>query len=242
VARRTDPIGDSIWLRPPRGQGGQPALNRDQIVRATMELLDADGLPGLSMRRLGAKLGSGATSIYWYVANKDELLDLALDAAMGEVPVPDPAQVGWRAAAEAVARETRAMILRHPWIVGVFGVRPNIGPSSMRLGEDFIGVLEAAGFTGLAIAHASSALMAHAIGSAVTEAAWRTTVARSGMTEAEMEKVIESHAEEFMAGHPHYEKWWHANQMRDMRKLQEDSFTFGLERILDGLSAWLARG
>ena len=76
---------DSVWLRPTRERTGQPSLSREQIVRAAIELLDAEGAAGLSMRRLGTKLGSGATSLYWHVANKDELLELAVDEVLGEI-------------------------------------------------------------------------------------------------------------------------------------------------------------
>jgi AcrR family transcriptional regulator len=63
----------------------------EQIVRAAIEVLDAEGPTGLSMSRLGTKLGSGATSLYWHVVNKDELLSLAVDEMLSEVYVPVPA-------------------------------------------------------------------------------------------------------------------------------------------------------
>src|SRR4051812_49283757 len=111
----------SVWTRPPRAKREQPTLDRDQIVDAAMELLDAEGLDGLSMRRLGTKLNSGATTVYWHVANKDELLELALDRAMAEVTVPGPDEDGWRAAATGFAHSLRTMIHRHPWTVTLFG-------------------------------------------------------------------------------------------------------------------------
>lgn len=237
---KSDPLLTTVWSRPPRPSGNQPTLSREQIVRSAMELLDAEGLAGLSMRRLGSRLGSGATSIYWYVANKDELLDLVLDEAMGEVPVPDADEVGWRAAAAAMARGVRDVILRHPWVTSLFGVRPNIGPQAMRLSERAVTLLQRAGFTGMDVANASSLLMAHAIGSATTEAAWHAAVARSGMTPEEMEESIKAHHEAFTSGHPHLEKWWQEVQPYDMISAYETSFTFGLARLLDGLEAWLA--
>ena len=79
----------SVWTRPPR-PAKTSGLGRDQIVAAVVELLDAEGLDALSMRKLGAKLNAGATSLYWYVANKDELLELALDEVWGLVDTPEP--------------------------------------------------------------------------------------------------------------------------------------------------------
>ena len=38
-------------------------LNVARIIEGGMVLLDRDGLEGVSLRRLGAELGSGATSV-----------------------------------------------------------------------------------------------------------------------------------------------------------------------------------
>jgi AcrR family transcriptional regulator len=97
--------------RGPAGQppGRQPAraaretLIRDQIVRAAVELLDADGLDGLSMRRLGSRLGSSATAVYWHVKDKADLVVLAADAVWAEIDLPDVEAVGWRGAATSMA-------------------------------------------------------------------------------------------------------------------------------------------
>ena len=56
----------------------------------TVRLLDAEGLAKFSMRRLAAELNVTAMSVYWYVDTKDDLLELALDAAFGELNLPDP--------------------------------------------------------------------------------------------------------------------------------------------------------
>src|SRR4051812_16996021 len=102
---------DSVFLRPPRARTGQPALSREQIVKAAIELLDAQGPAGLSMRRLGTHLGAGATSMYWHVANKDELLELVMDEVLGEVYVPEAGDTTWRVALTIWADGMRAMLL-----------------------------------------------------------------------------------------------------------------------------------
>ncbi len=62
-----------------------------------MRLLDAEGLAGFSMRRLAAELNVTAMSVYWYVDTKDDLLELALDRAFGELELPDPEDdADWR--------------------------------------------------------------------------------------------------------------------------------------------------
>jgi AcrR family transcriptional regulator len=212
-------------------------LSRDQIVKAALELLDAEGIDGLSMRRLGAKLGSGATSIYWHVANKDDLLDLAIDAVMGEVRIPQDVD-DWRAAAAAMARDLREVLLRHPWIASLFGVRLNVGPNSMSLAESMITLLERSGFAREEAVYAASALSSHAIGAAITTAAWHTAVARSGMAEADLTRSVVAFQEQQREAYPHLAGWQEAAPL-DIPALQRATFEYGLDRLLDGLAARL---
>ncbi|GLY85747.1 TetR/AcrR family transcriptional regulator [Actinoallomurus iriomotensis] len=243
MPRDTDPISTSVWVRPSRPRRSeQPTLSREHIVRAAIELLDAEGLSGLSMRRLGAKLGAGATSVYWYVANKDELLELALDEAMGEVELPDPAATVWRSAVAESIRSVRTVILRHTWMAGLYGIHPAIGPQAMRLSDRLIAVLTAAGFSGLELAHASSLLMSHALGSAVMDVAMHTATTRSGKGANELVQQLEPYFDRIAGEYPSYAKWWSQNKDADLERLREDGFEFGLQRLLDGLESWLRPG
>ncbi|MET0424741.1 MAG: TetR/AcrR family transcriptional regulator C-terminal domain-containing protein [Actinoplanes sp.] len=232
---------DSVWMRPPKERSGQPALGREQIVRAAIELLDADGLAGLSMRRLGTRLGSGATSLYWHVAHKDELLELVVDEVLGEVYVPEPGDASWRTGASVLAAGMRTMLLRHTWVLGLLGARPTLGPNAMRMGERVVALLSAAGFTGMALSHATSALNAHAIGSATTGAALTTAIRRADMPVRELIDEMKPHLDRLAADHPRYEQWRQENGIagQNPEQVLDDAFVFGLERLLDGLELWL---
>lgn len=67
---------------------GNGELSRERIVRAALELADAEGLPSLSMRAVAGRLGVSAMSPYRYVTSKEELVLLAADAAFGEASYP----------------------------------------------------------------------------------------------------------------------------------------------------------
>lgn len=85
-------------------------LDRDRITEATVRLLDEEGLAKFSMRRLAAELNVTAMSVYWYVDTKDDLLELALDAAAGEMNLPDAESVTpgrWRETLRELASEYR---------------------------------------------------------------------------------------------------------------------------------------
>ena len=231
----------TVWTRPPRGRAGQPTLSREQIVRAAIELLDAEGTGGLSMRKLGTRLGSGATSVYWHVANKEELLELAVDEVFGEVYVPEPGDTGWRVGASVLANGMRTALLRHPWVIALLGTKPTVGPNAMRMGDRMVALLTAAGFDGMALAHVSSLLNAHSIGSATTQAAIVEATRHSGVPATDVIKELEPYLESIASEHPHYEEWRRKNMMTglDPVKLWDESFAFGLERVLDGLELWL---
>jgi AcrR family transcriptional regulator len=234
---------DSVWTRPARPRTGQPTLSREQIIRAAIELLDAEGAAGLSMRRLGARLGSGATSLYWHVATKDDLLELAVDEVMGEIYVPEPGDTPWRIGVSVMAGSMRTMLLRHPWVISLLGVRPTIGPNVMRMGNRTVALLSAAGFHGPSLSHVSSLITAHVIGSATTEAAVGAAVRRSGQPAAELQQKLEPYLDKLTAEHPEYARWRQEDGVADMNVDQVfmQSYTFGMDRILDGLELWLTQ-
>ncbi|GAB2628086.1 TetR family transcriptional regulator [Paractinoplanes abujensis] len=241
MAPEQDSFVSSVWLKPPRVQSGQPALSREQIVRAAIEILDQEGTAGLSMRRLGTKLGAGATSLYWHVAHKDELLELVVDEVFGEVYVPEPGDTSWRVAASIMANGLRATLLRHPWVIGLLGLHPTIGPNAMRVGERLVALFTAAGFEGVEVSHAGAVLNSHAIGSATSDAAVMAAIKRTGKTHAEIADEVEPYLEQLAPDHPNYDAWRkETGQLhRDPEKLLAETYAFGLERILDGLESWL---
>lgn len=116
----------------PRGRGPKQGLSVDQIVRAAIELADADGLDRLSMRRVAERLRVTAMTLYTYVPGKAELIDLMTDAVYGEMERPEhPRSQGWRARLEKVARQNHLLHERHPWLGHVVTGRPPLGPHLM---------------------------------------------------------------------------------------------------------------
>ncbi|GIM88540.1 TetR/AcrR family transcriptional regulator C-terminal domain-containing protein [Paractinoplanes toevensis] len=110
------------------------APDRDHIVRTAITVADAEGLTGLSMRRLAAELGMPTMSLYRHVADKEELVLLMMDAVMGANPPPSlsPARAGWRACLEALARLQWSMYRRHIWLAqAVSFTRPLLAPNAM---------------------------------------------------------------------------------------------------------------
>ncbi|MFF0490545.1 TetR/AcrR family transcriptional regulator [Nocardia sp. NPDC004068] len=227
----------SVWLRPQR-QPRTSGLRREQIVAAAVELLDAEGLDALSMRKLGAKLGAGATSLYWYVANKDELLELALDEAWGEVGVPDPAQASWREVATTMAYRLRATMLAHPWMIALIGRLPSVGPHSFALADGMRRTFLRAGFTGMDVHFANSALISYVLGQVVPDVA--LTQAGGRIEDYDFDTVKGALTELAGADYPDLVAEYDAAGSRDPATARALAFDFGLICVLDGLNARLA--
>src|ERR1051325_5560764 len=103
-----------IWMRPEQASGGRPAERiRAEITAAAVELADREGLEAVSMRRVASVLGTGAASLYRYVATRDDLLDLMTDSTASEYHLPAPTG-DWQADLLAVARQARQIMGRHP--------------------------------------------------------------------------------------------------------------------------------
>lgn len=229
----------SVWTRTPAQPPPREALSRAQIVRAAVELLDEEGLAGLSMRKLGAKLSVAATTLYWHVQTKDDLLEYALDEAYAEIDIPEPDIAGWRGAATLFAHSMRSIVIRHPWLPTVVNSRISIGPNAMALSARAMAIFRAAGFTGRDVDHAASAVISYTLGFVASEVSWRTMVKESG-------KPVEQWIEEAMAqAIPAAEAFPEIKDLLELRGSSDpyaslnQSFTFGLESLLDGFAVRL---
>jgi AcrR family transcriptional regulator len=115
---------------PPR-RGPKPSLTLQAIVAATVELADANGIEAVSMQRVAARVGVTTMALYRYVATKDDLVFLAVDAAAGEPPPGPVVGQGWRSATESWARDQLESLHRHPWVARVPIKEPPIGPNQV---------------------------------------------------------------------------------------------------------------
>ncbi|MEU4625769.1 TetR/AcrR family transcriptional regulator C-terminal domain-containing protein [Actinoplanes sp. NPDC023801] len=169
----------SIWLRPePDRPRRSPQLTRGRIVVAAVELLDADGIDALTMRRLAQRLDVTSTALYWHVDTKDDVLDLAVDEIFGGVPLP-VAGSDWAADVRTLIHGWRNAMLAHPWAPTLIG-RPWIGPNVLTRTEFLQGALVRGGLDGERLAVITRLLANFVIGSAATETAWRRTAPDQG--------------------------------------------------------------
>ena len=152
ISGRGDPLKSLklLWEgteKPKRGP--RPKVELKALVRAAIEIADAEGLGAVSTRRVAEKVGISPMSFYTYIPGKAELLDLMLDTVsgqeIGEVPEFDPAQ--WRANLTLMAFGLREFYLRHPWVLDLATHRPVLGPGTMTAYEFALRVVDGLGLT-----------------------------------------------------------------------------------------------
>ncbi|MDQ3710378.1 MAG: TetR/AcrR family transcriptional regulator [Actinomycetota bacterium] len=143
----SDAAPDPPWWDPPRRTEPRSVLTREAIVTAALRVLDDVGLEGFSMRRVGEGLGTGASTLYWHVAGKEQLIHLVLDRVMGEIELPEPDPSRWEDQIREFAHTGRAVFRRHPGVALASLGRLPLGPNLVQIMEWFLAVLRGAGIS-----------------------------------------------------------------------------------------------
>lgn len=103
------------------------SLSRENIIQASIELLDSGGEDRLTFRALAERLATGPGAIYWHIANKSDLLTAACDAlvarTMKKIVITTP-----EATIRAVALGLFDLIDAHPWIGSTLPSSPGAMP------------------------------------------------------------------------------------------------------------------
>ena len=136
-----------LWRDPtavPR-HGPRQGLTIDGVVTAATSLADTEGLDAVTMRRVAHALGVAPMTLYTYVPGKAVLLDLMLDAAYTNMPRHDTSGRPWRQRLAAIAEENKALFEKHPWAATISTIRPPLGPGMMAKYEHELSALEGLG-------------------------------------------------------------------------------------------------
>jgi AcrR family transcriptional regulator len=216
-------------------------LTREQIVAAAIDLLDAEGLEGLNMRALGARLGSAATAVYWHIGNKDNLIALAGDQVWNEIVLPDLTELDWRAAATQMAGGLYAMLVRHPWLLQAFGSFLVYGPGKARHDDHNLAIYENAGFTRTRADQAATAVFTYVLGNALGPAAAGSFARRLDREGADATAAMTdrmARLSEIAGRYPRLRTRLDAPSA-GYATAPERAFEFGLQALLDGLQAHL---
>jgi AcrR family transcriptional regulator len=211
----------------PASPSPRPATGRltfEEIVDAAAALVAEEGFEALSMRRLAARCGVGAMTLYGYVRTKEDLLGALANRFMSEIELPREDDQAWDEQVATVFRSVRRVFLEHPELLPIAATQRLEGPGVYRGAELVFAALRRAGLGDLQVVAAFDALTSFTIGAAQRETGLRTRDVES------LPGIRELEAEEFanvigLAG---------LLMTRDLAQ----SFEAGLELLLAGIASW----
>ncbi|MBB5083226.1 TetR/AcrR family transcriptional regulator C-terminal domain-containing protein [Nonomuraea endophytica] len=197
-------------------------LKRADVVTGALALLDTDGLDGLTMRKLGARLGVQAGGIYWHFTNKEALLGAMADRIVGQVTETPLTPAPWDAQLAEIAHRLRRAMLAHRdgarVVAGTYVTEPN----TVRGGDQAMRILTDAGFPLDRAAWVIFTAMYYVLGHTIEEQAQREAGdwerRGSELAGPELRRAVEA----LITADP------------------EERFAYGLELFLDGVRLRLA--
>jgi TetR/AcrR family transcriptional regulator, tetracycline repressor protein len=207
---------DASARSPVAKRGKPPNLTEQQIVDAALEIIRTEGLESLSMRRLSRELDRSAMAPYWYVADKQELLDLVAKKVLAEVELPAPDSGSWEERLRHVVEAIDARLRQHPGIAEVLFAR--MQSTDRQLIRGIMEILLSAGFSDTDVLLGYAMIHTYLFGryQVVMRAEWDEP--------AELDDTL-------------------ARLIAKVPSLGgRDFFAFGVDTIIDGLRARLASG
>jgi AcrR family transcriptional regulator len=139
-------------------------LNERRIAEAALDLVDAEGVEGLTMRKLAQALGVAPMSLYTYVPDRDAVLEALTQLVLSEVEVPAE-DLEWQEQVRQIMRSIRRAGLRHPHAAPLINRFPPRTLDALAFVEAGFRALRKAGFDDRSTARCYRALAAYSMGS-----------------------------------------------------------------------------
>lgn len=224
-----------VAANPQRGPKREMSVER--IVEAAVELADAEGLGAVSMAAVAAALGFTPMSLYRYVNAKDDLLLLMQEEATGLPPESHRELHGWREKLLALYAEQVLLYQRHPWILSLPITGSPITPNSSAWLDACLEALEETPLSAEERVAVALAVTGDARWCGIVQAGYTEQSRGSGLTPDQV-AVRESEL---------YDRVITDDEFPALRRAIDDGvftspadpFRFGVERVLDGVSAYI---
>lgn len=229
-----------LWgvQRAPR-RGPRQSLSVEEIVCVAIELADADGLEALSMRRVAERFGVNAMALYTYVPGKAELVDLMLDAVLGEAARPDGAEGEWRAGLELYAREAWALYHRHPWVLRVPYSRGLMGPNQAAALDCALRAVSGIGLSEGEMVAVFFVVAGYVQGAARTSAEAAQNERATGVTDEEWWSALGPLMAQYIDQDRYPTLASISAEAWAFEEAEGGGFEFGLRRVLDGIETYV---
>jgi AcrR family transcriptional regulator len=220
-------------------RGPKPGLTPDDVVQAAIEIADQEGLGAVTMHAVAARLGFTTMALYRYFPSKEALYDAIVDAGMG-LP-PQPAELGdsWREQVTRLAHAKRAMLCARPWLAELPFVAAPHGPNWLSWLEAVMRAFSSTGLSPKDRAEMLSVIDGYTRGASDTVVSLARARAR-GVSEQEWAAAVGADLGRAIGDprFPHFAALLVA-PTGDKPRTMEESFDFGLQRVLDGIELYI---
>jgi TetR/AcrR family transcriptional regulator, tetracycline repressor protein len=206
-------------------------LSDQRILKEALALVDEAGLDALTARAFGHRLGVDATAVYRYFRNKDELVNALADRIIGSGTPPLASTDGSgrpRSQLRAACIALRRALLAHPAMTAVIVRRPPRGAHTWAVTEHALGLLRQAGFNDRDAARAYQALLYYTLGHALLEAPYAALDPTQSTAELSAGRLMYQALP--VSDYPNT-----AAVAFHLYGSLEEQFSYGLDRLLDGL-------
>ena len=203
-------------------------LSAERVLDAAMALADEIGIEAFTIRKLADALDTKPMTIYHHIPSKEAIIDGLVDRVFAEIERP-PADLPWQQAIRQRCVSARVALRRHPWATPLMESRTNPGPETLGHHDAVLECLFAAELPTELAAHAYALLDSYVYGFALQEASLPAT---SGVAMHELVAAMSAQLEDY----PNLARFTVDHVLAPDYDFTAE-FEFGLDLILDGLSA-----
>jgi AcrR family transcriptional regulator len=148
-----------------RARAARGSLTLEAIEEVALQIVDAEGIDTLTMRRVATELEVGAMSLYRHVRTKEELVERVAERALTELELPRTGT--WHAQLEELFTNLYRLLVRHPAVLYADTARPLAGPEALGATDAALRLLRGGGLDGDRAVTAMNALVSYTFGAAM---------------------------------------------------------------------------
>ncbi len=245
AAARPDPElqrrSQLLWEeRAPATRGPKAALAPDDVVQAAIAIADAEGLGAVTMHAVAARVGFTTMALYRYFPNKETLLDAVIDAGTGRPPAFRSPRDDWRSEVARWSHAKRRMLCARPWLAELPFVAAPHGPNWLLWLEALANSFTRTGLEPADVGQMISVIDGYTRGASDTAVSLARAEAR-GVSAAEWAAGVGADLGRAI-GDPRFPCFAAiiTTPASGTPKSLEESFDFGLQRVLDGIGLYIA--
>jgi AcrR family transcriptional regulator len=237
MAMKTSP-----WHPLPDRRPGRVQLDREQIIDAALRISDAEGVDAVSTRRVAAEFGTGPSSLYAHVSNKDELLRLMFDRVCGEIVLPPQEPERWAEQVKEMMLATHVILRSHNDLARVALASIPNGPNALHASEWMFSLLIRSGMPPNYSAWAIERIFLYVTADAYENSIWRAQMRHLQQTAAQAELQVKTELRAYFAELPD-ERFPYLRAHPDAMTSGsvQERFEWGLDLLIDGLARYLVR-